>query len=206
VFEHVFEHVSSRPDRYDDVKTGTTVSASVRRRWQDRSMSPPDHPRVADVARLLRAAGATGEVHHLTDSARTAAAAAAQLGVEVGAIANSLVFDAGDVPLLVLTSGGHRVDEARVAEFLGVPRITRATPDFVRRHTGQAIGGVAPIGHPEPIGTLVDVELARFAQVWAAAGHPHTVFPTTYDELLRLTEGTPAEVGPLDAAGEAVAR
>jgi prolyl-tRNA editing enzyme YbaK/EbsC (Cys-tRNA(Pro) deacylase) len=170
-------------------------------------MSPPDHPRVAHVTRLLRAAGATGEVQHLPDSARTAAAAAAQLGVEVGAIANSLVFDAGDVPLLVLTSGGHRVDEARVAEFLGVPRITRATPDFVRRHTGQAIGGVAPIGHPEPIGTLVDVELARFERVWAAAGHPHTVFPTTYDELLRLTEGTPAEVGPLDhPAGGVVTR
>ena len=170
-------------------------------------MSPPDHPRVADVVRLLHAAGATGEVRHLPDSARTAAAAAAQLGVEVGAIANSLVFDAGDVPLLVLTSGGHRVDEARVAEFLGVPRITRATPDFVRRHTGQAIGGVAPIGHPAPIGTLVDVELARVPRVWAAAGHPHTVFPTTYDELLRLTEGTPAEVGRIDApAGEVITR
>ena len=77
----------------------------------------------------------------------------------------------------------------------GVPAITRATPEFVRRHTGQAIGGVAPVGHPEPIGTLVDIELARHEQVWAAAGHPHTVFPTTYDELLRLTGGTPAEVG-----------
>lgn len=162
-------------------------------------MSPPDHPRVADVERLLRAAGATGAVRHLPESARTAGAAAAGLGVEVGAIANSLVFDAGGEPLLILTSGGHRVDEARVAEFLGVPAITRATPEFVRRHTGQAIGGVAPVGHPEPIGTLVDVELARFDQVWAAAGHPHTVFPTSYDELLRLTDGTPAEVG---AAGQ----
>ena len=156
----------------------------------------PHHPRVAEVARLLRAAGARGEVRVLSDGARTAAAAAAALGVEVGAIANSLVFDVGGEPLLVLTSGAHRVDEALVADLLGVPAITRATPEFVRRHTGQAIGGVAPIGHPEPIGTLVDVELARHAQVWAAAGHPHTVFPTTYDELLRLTEGTPAEVGP----------
>jgi prolyl-tRNA editing enzyme YbaK/EbsC (Cys-tRNA(Pro) deacylase) len=159
-------------------------------------MTAPEHPRVAEVARLLRAAGATGEVRVLPDSARTAAAAAAQLGVEVGAIANSLVFDAGGEPLLVLTSGAHRVDESRVADLLGIPAITRATPEFVRRHTGQPIGGVAPIGHPEPIGTLVDVELARFGQVWAAAGHPHTVFPTDYDELLRLTEGTPAEVGP----------
>ena len=160
----------------------------------------PHSPRVAEVAQLLRAAGAAGEVRVLPDSARTAAAAAAQLGVEVGAIANSLVFEAAGEPLLVLTSGAHRVDEALVADLLGVPALTRATPEFVRRHTGQAIGGVAPIGHPEPIGTLVDVELARHRQVWAAAGHPHTVFPTSYDELLRLTEGTPAEVGPGPAA------
>ena len=158
-------------------------------------MAPSEHPRVAEVTRLLRAAGATGEVRHLPDSARTAAAAAAGLGVGVGAIANSLVFDVGGDPLLVLTSGAHRVDEARVAALLGVPAISRATPEFVRQHTGQPIGGVAPVGHPRPIDTLVDVELAHHAQVWAAAGHPHTVFPTTYDELLTLTGGTPAEVG-----------
>jgi len=171
---------------------------------------PPEHPRVAEVTRLLRAAGAPGSVRSLPDSARTAATAAAQLGVEVGAIANSLVFDVAGTPLLVLTSGAHRVDETLVASLLGVPQVARATPDFVRRHTGQAIGGVAPIGHPEPIGTLVDVELARYDQVWAAAGHPHTVFPTTYDELLRLTGGTAAEVGPGPStpvnAGEAAAR
>ena len=168
-------------------------------------MTPPEHPRVAEVTRLLRAAGAAGEVRTLPDSARTAAAAAAQLGVDVGAIANSLVFDVDGDPLLVLTSGAHRVDEAAVAGLLGVPRISRATPEFVRRHTGQPIGGVAPIGHPAPIGTLVDVELARHEQVWAAAGHPHTVFPTTYDELLTLTGGTPAEVGPGPAATPAPA-
>jgi prolyl-tRNA editing enzyme YbaK/EbsC (Cys-tRNA(Pro) deacylase) len=150
---------------------------------------------VAVVARLLAEAGAAGEVRQLPDTARTAADAAAQLGVPVGAIANSLVFDVGGNPLLVLTSGAHRVDEAQVAALLGVPRLTRATPDFVREHTGQPIGGVAPIGHPEPIGTLVDVELARHEQVWAAAGHPHAVFPTSYEELLRLTGGTAAEVG-----------
>ena len=161
---------------------------------------PPEHPRVAEVQGLLRAAGAPGQVRHLPDSARTAATAAAQLGVEVGAIANSLVFDVGGEPLLVLTSGAHRVDEPQVAALLGVPALTKATPEFVRQHTGQAIGGVAPIGHPEPIGTLVDIELARHQQVWAAAGHPHTVFPTTYDELLRLTGGTPAEVGRGPAA------
>jgi prolyl-tRNA editing enzyme YbaK/EbsC (Cys-tRNA(Pro) deacylase) len=158
------------------------------------------HPRVAEVARLLADSGSPGQVRVLPADVRTAAAAAAALDVPVGAIVNSLVFAVGDgdqaEPLLVLTSGAHRVDEVTVAGLLGVPRLRRAAPDFVREHTGHAIGGVAPIGHPEPIGTLVDIELARHEQVWAAAGHPRTVFPTTYDELLRLTGGTPAEVGP----------
>ncbi|MGK5113484.1 MULTISPECIES: YbaK/EbsC family protein [unclassified Geodermatophilus] len=158
-------------------------------------MSRPEHPRVAAIAHLLAQAGAAGDVRELPEGARTAAAAAAGLGVPVGAIANSLVFDVGGAPLLVLTSGAHRVDVGKVAALLGVPGLAPASPDFVRRHTGQPIGGVAPIGHPEPIGTLVDVELARYEQVWAAAGHPNAVFPTTYDELLRLTDGTAAEVG-----------
>ena len=158
-------------------------------------MTRPAHPRVAAIAGLLAAAGVGGEVREVPAGARTAAEAAAGLGVPVGAIANSLVFDVGGLPLLVLTSGAHRVDTGRVATLLGVPRVERASADFVRRHTGQPIGGVAPIGHPEPIGTLVDVELARHERVWAAAGHPSAVFPTTYDELLRLTGGTAAEVG-----------
>jgi prolyl-tRNA editing enzyme YbaK/EbsC (Cys-tRNA(Pro) deacylase) len=164
---------------------------------------PDPHPRVAAVARALAEAGATGEVRELPATARTAAAAAEQLGVPVGAIANSLLFDVDGAPLLILTSGAHRVDEAKVALLLGVPALTRASPDFVRAHTGQAIGGVAPVGHPDPIGTLVDVELARYERVWAAAGHPHAVFPTTYEELLRLTGGTAAEVGS-DARHEAL--
>lgn len=158
-------------------------------------MSSPAHPRVAEVARLLQQAGATGEVRVLPAEVRTAAAAAAELGVPVGAIANSLVFVAAGQPLLVMTSGAHRVDESKVAALLGVDSVRRAPAELVREVTGQPIGGVAPIGHPEPIGTLVDVELARHAQVWAAAGHPATVFPTTYEELLQLTDGTPAEVG-----------
>jgi prolyl-tRNA editing enzyme YbaK/EbsC (Cys-tRNA(Pro) deacylase) len=151
------------------------------------------------VARLLADSGSPGQVRVLPADVRTAAAAAAALDVPVGAIVNSLVFAVGDgdqaEPLLVLTSGAHRVDEVTVAGLLGVPRLRRAAPDFVREHTGHAIGGVAPIGHPEPIGTLVDIELARYERVWAAAGHPSAVFPTTYDELLRLTAGTAAEVG-----------
>ena len=174
-------------------------------------MSGPAHPRVAEVARLLAEAGSPAELRVLPAEVRTAAAAAAALGVPVGAIANSLVFAVGELPLLVLTSGAHRVDERKVAELLGVERVTAATADFVRRHTGQVIGGVAPVGHTEPIGTLVDVELARHDTVWAAAGHPAAVFSTSYEELLRLTEGTAAEVGhgpgaASDVAGAAEAR
>jgi prolyl-tRNA editing enzyme YbaK/EbsC (Cys-tRNA(Pro) deacylase) len=155
---------------------------------------PLTHPTVRTVQAALRAAGATGEPIALTDSAPTAVAAAAQLGCEVGAIANSLIFNADDQPLLILTSGAHRVDTAHVAASIDVPRITRADPEFVRRHTGMAIGGVAPVGHPAPIRTLVDNWLQRYDQVWAAAGHAHTVFPTTFAELLRITAGTPIDV------------
>ncbi len=128
----------------------------------------------------------------MPEKARTAALAAEQLGIEVGAIANSLIFDADGARLLVMTSGRHRGTPQKVATLLGIAGMRRADPDFVRLHTGQAIGGVAPIGHPEPIGTLVDIELARYSEVWAAAGHPSTVFPTSYAELLRITSGTAA--------------
>ncbi|SNS46333.1 Cys-tRNA(Pro) deacylase, prolyl-tRNA editing enzyme YbaK/EbsC [Geodermatophilus pulveris] len=169
-------------------------------------MDAPQHPRVAAISALLAEAGAAGRVRELPGSARTAAEAAQGLGVPRGAIANSLVFDVDGAPLLVLTSGAHRVDVGRVTALLGVREVRRASADFVRRHTGQPIGGVAPVGHPAPIGTLVDVELARYDRVWAAAGHPHAVFPTTYDELLRLTAGTAAEVGDGAESDQAVVR
>ena len=111
----------------------------------------------------------------LPDAVTTAAAAAAALGVEVGQIANSLVFDADGDPLLVLTSGAHRVDTGKVAALIGVRRVRRASPDFVRAATGQAIGGVAPVGHPVPLRTLVDRDLAQYDEVWAAGGIPHAV-------------------------------
>ncbi|TFV52197.1 YbaK/EbsC family protein [Blastococcus sp. TF02A-35] len=158
-------------------------------------MSRPPHPRVAAVARALAEAGAGGEVRVLPTEVRTAASAAAALDVPVGAIVNSLVFLADGSPLLVLTSGAHRVDVAQVAALLGVLSVAPAPADEVRRHTGQPVGGVAPLGHPAPLGTLVDVELARYDRVWAAAGHPSAVFPTSYEELLRITAGTAAEVG-----------
>jgi prolyl-tRNA editing enzyme YbaK/EbsC (Cys-tRNA(Pro) deacylase) len=152
------------------------------------------HPSVSNVVAALRERGATGEVRVLDASARTAAEAAAALGVEVGAIASSLVFLADGEPLLVMTSGAHRVDTARVASLLGVQAVRRADPDLVRTATSQIIGGVAPVGHPAPLRTLVDTALAAHDVVWAAAGHAHAVFPTTYDELLRVTGGRPAQV------------
>ena len=153
-----------------------------------------DHPSVQRVTAQLRALGATGEVVHLEAAARTAAQAAEQLDCPVGAIANSLIFNASGSPVLVMTSGAHRVDITQLAALLEARPVNRADADYVRKHTGMPIGGVAPVGHPHPLRTLVDVDLARYDQVWAAAGHPHTVFPTSYDELLRITGGTAAEV------------
>jgi prolyl-tRNA editing enzyme YbaK/EbsC (Cys-tRNA(Pro) deacylase) len=152
------------------------------------------HPNVQAVQDALDAAGASTKVIMLPDAVHTAAAAAEALGVGVGQIANSLIFEADGEPLLVLTSGAHRVDTAKVAAALGVAKLGRATPEFVRTHTGQPIGGVAPLGHPKPVRTLVDSALSRYTEVWAAGGVPRAVFPTTYAELIRITAGTPTEV------------
>ncbi len=138
--------------------------------------------------------GGTGEIVILPDSVHTAVLAAEALGCEPGAIANSLLFDADGAPVLVLTSGAHRVDTAKVAASIGVARLRRASPEFVREHTGQVIGGVSPIAHPTPVPTYLDPWLARHPVVWAAAGHPAAVFSTTYDELARLTGATVVEV------------
>lgn len=168
--------------------------------------APASHPSVLRVQNRLAELAVPGQVRVLDGSARTAADAAAALGVEVGQIASSLLFvtvpggpepgddEAAGEPILVLTSGANRVDMTRVASLLGVPDLDRPRADVVKKVTGFAIGGVAPIAHPAPIRTLIDVSLARFDVVWAAAGHPHAVFPTRYDELVRITGGTPAEV------------
>ena len=152
------------------------------------------HASAENVARVLRDHGVAGEVRELPEPAPTAATAAAQLGCDVGAIANSLVFSADGAPLLILTSGAHRVDTAKVADLIGADAVRRADPDFVRSATGQVIGGVAPVGHPEPVRTLVDTWLEKYDVVWAAGGHVHTVFPTSFAELIRITRGTPADV------------
>lgn len=165
-------------------------------------MSSLDHPAVAKVAAALAEAGQHGAadgIRILPAEVRTATQAAEALGVPVGAIANSLVFRAisGEqaTPLLAMTSGAHRADEKRLATLAGVEAVTKADPKFVKEHTGQAIGGVAPIGHPRPLTTLVDTALAAFPVIWAAAGHPKSVFPTTFADLLALTGGRAAELG-----------
>ena len=159
--------------------------------------SPGAGPEPAAVTRfrdVLRARDGGGEVVVLPASVHTAALAAQALGCEVGAIANSLLFDADGSPVLVLTSGAHRVDTAKVAETIGVPALRRARPEFVREHTGQVIGGVSPIGHPTAVPTYIDPWLRRHDVVWAAAGHPAAVFSTTYDELVAMTGATPTDV------------
>ncbi len=163
------------------------------------------HPAVTRVRAALAGLDVTSEVVVLDGAARTAAQAAAYLGVIPAQIANSLVFTvtrtpaAAAEPLLVLASGAHRVDTAKVAGLLelegvdGVDGLALAGAALVRETTGFVIGGVAPVGHLQPVQTLVDVSLARYDTVWAAAGHPHAVFATTYDELLRITGGQPVE-------------
>jgi prolyl-tRNA editing enzyme YbaK/EbsC (Cys-tRNA(Pro) deacylase) len=149
---------------------------------------------VERVVAALRAGGVEPEVRRFADAVPTAAAAAAALGCEVGAIANSLVFDADGAPLLVLASGAHRVDTGRVAALVGASRVRRATAESVLSATGQEVGGVAPVGHPAPLRTLVDVDLAEHPRLWAGAGDHWTMFAATYEELVRVTGGTPAAV------------
>ena len=153
-----------------------------------------EHPTTRRVADLLAAFGAQGEVRELDASTRTARDAAAALGCEVGAIASTLVFMADGAPLIILTSGAHRVDVARVAASLDVKELRQATADEVRTATGFAIGGVAPVGHPRPLRTLVDEDLRRYPVLWAAAGTGHSVFSTTFDELVAMSGGEVAQV------------
>jgi prolyl-tRNA editing enzyme YbaK/EbsC (Cys-tRNA(Pro) deacylase) len=152
------------------------------------------HPNCEAVNRILEAAGLPGRVRMLDEAVATAPMAARYLGCSVGAIANSLIFatDGGE-PLLIMTSGAHRVDMIKVGQQLGV-ELRRASPEFVRKHTGQPIGGVAPVGHPQPIRTLVDRALADFDELWAAGGIPHAIFPLIYRDLLMITRGTEVDV------------
>lgn len=155
------------------------------------------NPSVVRVTALLKELGCAGEVTILSDSARTALDAANALGIEVGQVASSIVFKlpSGNA-LLVITSGRHRVDTELVAKNLGVEKLHRADADFVKNASGFSIGGVSPVGWVNaPEITLLDVALGEHEVAWAAAGHPHAVFPTTFDELVRCTEAKPMAVG-----------
>ncbi len=148
------------------------------------------HPSCRAVDAVLTGAGVPGRVRILPEAAPTAQAAADQIGCPVGAIANSLIFVTDeDQPLLIMTSGAHRVDTGLVGTAIGT-ELRRASADQVRRATGQPIGGVAPVAHPAPVRTLIDQDLAGFDELWAAGGIPHAVFPISFDDLVRVTGGT----------------
>jgi prolyl-tRNA editing enzyme YbaK/EbsC (Cys-tRNA(Pro) deacylase) len=154
------------------------------------------NPSVQRVSTKLKELGVGGEVHVLSDSARTAQEAADALGILVGQVASSIVFKLDDEsPLLVITSGRHRVDTKLVAEKLGVAKLHRVDADYVKEKSGFSIGGVSPVGWISPATILIDEALNDYEVVWAAAGHPHSVYPTTYDELIQCTGAKPMVVG-----------
>ena len=160
------------------------------------AVSPLDAlpPGVQRVAQVLQALGHPHGPHMLDDAARTAQQAADALGVPLGQIAKSIIFrrKQDDAAVLVITSGDRRVDEKKVAALVG--KIGRADAEFVKERTGFSIGGVSPVGHASAPVTLIDRELQRFAVVWAAAGHPHGVFPLHPTDLERLTGAPVADV------------
>lgn len=152
------------------------------------------HPSNVRVQEALDAAGVTADVRKLPESTHTAVAAAQVLGCEVGAIANSLVFMADGSPILVMASGAAKVDTDLLAGVIGVGDVRRATADQVRAATGFPIGGVAPVGHPAPLSTWIDVDLERFPEIWAAGGTPDSIVGLTYLGLVTATGGTPTRV------------
>ena len=150
--------------------------------------------RFKEAAELL---GITGEINVMAESARTAVDAANSLGIEVGQIASSLIFrlPSGN-PLLIITSGRHRVDTALVAKNLGIAELGRADANYVKEVSGYSVGGVSPIGWiTKPEITVIDQALSDYDVVWAASGHPHAVYPTTYAELITCTGAQPMVVG-----------
>lgn len=151
-------------------------------------MKPAQHPTALRTAQLLRDAGADARVVEFEQPTRTSAEAAAAIGCSVAEIAKSIVFrgKVSGLAVVVVASGDNRVSEKKVAAKVDEP-LARADADFVRSATGYAIGGVAPIGHAQPVKLLLDEDLKRFATVWAAGGTPYSVFPVAPEELRRLT-------------------
>lgn len=151
-------------------------------------------PIVENVRGALLAAGLPDTVVLVPDSVATAASAAAVLQCDVGAIANSLIFECGGEPLLILASGGAKVDTKKVARDHGLTKISRANPDFVLEHAGQPVGGVAPLGHPSPIRTFLDTDLLQFPLLWAGAGSHQAMLSISYQQLLLTTGATETAV------------
>ena len=146
---------------------------------------------VQRVQQALIDAGSPAQIRALAETARSAQEAADTLGVALGAIVKSLVFVVGEQPVMALVAGDRRCDTQALGNALSLPgRVRRADADLVRAATGFAIGGVAPMGHPRPLPTGIDRSLQRFTEIYAAAGHPFCVFPTTLEELVRITGGT----------------
>lgn len=152
---------------------------------------------VKRVKQALISNGLSTEITVLSESARSAAEAASALGIEVGQIASSIIFKLSDQkPLLVITSGGHRVDTELVADKLGIDKLDRVDADYVKENSGFSIGGVAPIGWTNPPAiVIIDEALSEYEVVWAAAGHPHAVFPSSFNELKSIANATALVVG-----------
>ncbi|MFF1830907.1 YbaK/EbsC family protein [Paenarthrobacter sp. NPDC058040] len=149
---------------------------------------------VRNVKAALTALGAVDTVLVFEEKVPTAAAAASVLGCEVAAITNSLVFEVDGEPLLILASGAAKVDTTLVARQLETGKIRRATPEFVLEHTGQEVGGVAPVGHPRPIRTVLDTSLKEHGVLWAGAGNHNSMFSIGYEELARITNAAELQV------------
>ncbi|WP_416403069.1 YbaK/EbsC family protein [Arthrobacter sp. LFS091] len=149
---------------------------------------------VLNVKSALTAAGVSDTVQIFEDKVPTAAAAASVLGCDVAAITNSLIFELDGAPLLILASGAAKVDTALVAAQLGTGKIRRATPEFVLEHTGQEVGGVAPVGHPKKLRTILDSSLREYPLLWAGAGDHNSMFSISYQELARVTNAEPLQV------------
>lgn len=150
---------------------------------------------VRRVQQALRDAGIDGEVQALSETARTAQDAARALGCELGAIVKSLIFRAGDRAVMALVAGDRTCDTDALRRVLDLPdELARATPEFVREQTGFTIGGVAPLGQVNATPVAIDSSLERFAILYAAAGHPHCVFPATFEQLKSATGGVVSDV------------
>ena len=160
----------------------------------DRQREVLDNPRVRKVIEELRAKGVSTSVTVASIEARTGAEAAQAYGCELGAIANSLIFRLGDDPLLIMTSAAHHVDTDKIRKQLRRGKLHHADAAYVLQEAGQVIGGVSPVGHPRAIETIVDSALRQYPVIWADAGHPRAAFPTTFDELVRITDGTVMDV------------